>query len=112
MILVGDVHVRPRRDVVTDLDRLVPDDVTAAADVATFADADHDVVLDRLPWRHADGEAHVRADQRVRTDVDVTLAEDRARREGDHAVRAHEAEAPAALVVGRHRAHIADPAPG
>ena len=111
VVLVGHVHVRAERDVVADLDRLVPDDVATPPDRAPGTDADHRVVRHGLARRHPGGEAHVRADQRLRADVDPLLAEDRARREGDHAAWPHRPEAPASFVVGRDRSDVADPSP-
>ena len=94
VVLVGDVHVVARPDVVADLDRQVADDAAPLADEAAVADRDHRVAHRDLTGDHPGRQAHVRADQRALPDVDVLLVEDRDRREADDAALAEPAEPP------------------
>jgi hypothetical protein len=53
VVLIGDVDVGAGVDVVTDLDVEVADDVTASADHAAVADADHRIGDHVLVGHHA-----------------------------------------------------------
>ena len=61
VVLVGDVDVGPRLDVVADHDLPVADDVRAAPDEAAAADGDDRIGRHLLPGRHAGREGGVRA---------------------------------------------------
>jgi hypothetical protein len=69
-------------DVVSDLEIEVAHDVAAPTDHAAVADADDRVGHHGLAGDHPRGDAHVRSDQRVATDVDPPLAEERPGRKG------------------------------
>ena len=94
MVLVRDVHVVTRPDVVTDLDRQVTDDPRAPTDETAIADAHHRSTETLLTGDHARRQRDVLTDHRVRADVDVVLVHDRRRRETDHASGTERPETP------------------
>jgi hypothetical protein len=65
VILVGDVHVRPGVDVVTDLNLEMADDVAATPDHAPVADAHNRIGDHPLTGHHAGRDAHMRPDESV-----------------------------------------------
>src|SRR5690606_6514567 len=79
--------------VVADLDRLVPDDVAAAADRAARPDPDDRIGAEVLAGDHAGRQGDALADEGVVADLDPLLAEDRTDREGDAGALAEPAEA-------------------
>ncbi len=112
VILVGDIDVGPGVDVVTDLEVEVADDVAAAADHAAVTYAHHRIGDHLLPRNHPRRNAHMRTHQRVGTNMDPTLPEDGAGREGQTAARTKGSEPAGQLVTGAHGTAAADPSPG
>src|SRR6516165_6748250 len=112
VVLVGDVDVRARLDVVADHDLPVAHDVRAAADEAAAADRHHRVGHHLLAGGHPGGQRHARADDRLLPDVDQVLVEDGALGEEDAGAPAHATEAAASLVVRPDRTEVAGRLPG
>ncbi len=111
VVLVGDVHVGPGVDVVSDLQLEVADNVAAAADHAPVADT-HDGVGDHLlSGHHAGGDAHMGSDQGVATQVYPLLAEECPRRKGETGAGAEGAEPGGHTVTGSDGASPGRPAP-
>jgi hypothetical protein len=111
VVLVGDVDVMARPDVVADLDREVPDNPAAPPDQASVADPHDGVGEATLARRHPGRQRHVRADDRPVPDVDVALVDDGRRRKADHAAVAEPPEPPAAAAPGPDRPELAHDVP-
>jgi hypothetical protein len=110
MILVGYIHIWPGPHVVPDVDALVRDDVTAAADDAAVADSQHrirpELMAGHEPCRHGD----LSGDQGVPADRDPFLAEDRSLRERHERTGAELPERlPGRRVRGHHPGSLALP---
>src|SRR5688572_15454377 len=111
MVLVGDVHVMTRPDVVADRDAFVTDDADALPEHAAVADDDDGVArLVRL-CRHPRADARQRSDRAALADRDAALTEDHRGRKRDHAALAESVELVGATVLRPHGAQPNEAAP-
>lgn len=105
------VDIRPEVAVAADADRGVGDDVAAAPEHDSVADA-QDRLRAEVQVRHqTGGQGDLLADDAVGADMDPRLTEHRAQRKGQAAVRAQRAEAEAPRALGRDRAGALHPGP-
>ncbi len=99
VVLVGDVDVRARVDVITDVHLEVADDVAPPPDHAAVADPHHGIGDHVLARHHAGRDADIGSDQRVPSQVDPAFTEDGPRWEGQAAAGAEAPEAGGQAIV-------------
>ena len=100
MVLIGDVHVMPGPDIITDVDRKMTDDARAPTDEAPISDTNYRVDHTVLSRHHSRRERHLGTNHRSLSDVDEPLVHDRSRRKAHDASGTECAESPAAAGVG------------
>ena len=112
VVLVGDVDVGARLDVVADHDLPVADDVRPPADEAAAADGDDRVGRHLLSRSHPGRDGGAGADDGLGADVDQVLVVDGALGEEQAGTLAHAAETPTPGIVRPDRPQLGGTLPG
>lgn len=92
VILIRDVDIVTRPDIIVDADREVSNDATSLPDQTPVSDLDDAISDALLSGNHPRGQGAMWADHRVTTDVDVLLVEDGVRRKAHDTVRSETPE--------------------